>query len=282
MRFTTFKEITRLEQTLFGLPTVLLAALLAMDHFEKVLLFKFCGILLAFVTARLSGMAFNQWLDAAIDARNPRTSGRVLPTGRASPSTVKRLAWGNGLLFLLICSLLSPLCLILAPFAFAMIAFYPLMKRLHWSCHLFLGAIHGSVPLFAWAALRASLAWPPALLGGALFAWIAANDILYARQDRDFDRASGLHSIPAHFSERATLRVVRLLHAVSLVMLAGLGISLSLGVVYFSFLLALMGGVLFFHVKRLYELPRGFFFWNAGFSSLLLLFTLVERWHALF
>jgi 4-hydroxybenzoate polyprenyltransferase len=73
---------------------------------------------------------------------------------------------------------------------------------------------------------------PVFVLWFALTVWIAGFDLIYACQDVGFDRAHGLHSLPARFGIRAALRIARACHALTAVAFATLGLMLGLGPLY--------------------------------------------------
>jgi hypothetical protein len=152
-------------------------------------------IVLAMFTARNAGMAFNRYLDAAIDARNPRTASRHIPRGVFSRSFVLAFALANAALFVVAAGFLNPLCLKLSPVALVLLFSYSAMKRFTSLSHLVLGLTLGSSPVAAWAAVRGTLSWEPFVLGGAVIFWVAGFDVIYATQDYEFDKKEGLHSL---------------------------------------------------------------------------------------
>jgi 4-hydroxybenzoate polyprenyltransferase len=134
--------------------------------------------------------------------------------------------------FLAAAAALGPLCLALAPVALAVLYGYSLTKRFTALCHLFLGLAIAGGPAGAWIAVRGDFGWTPGLLMLAVGCWIAGFDILYALADRDFDRASGLHSIPARLGVTGSLVVSALLHAVTVAALFALARTAGLGIPY--------------------------------------------------
>ena len=85
----TWAEMVKLSHSVFALPFALMAAFLAgrhiegrgMPHWGQLGLVVVC-----MVAARSVAMTFNRIADAAIDARNPRTANRPLPSGKLSTS----------------------------------------------------------------------------------------------------------------------------------------------------------------------------------------------------
>jgi 4-hydroxybenzoate polyprenyltransferase len=200
----------KFEHTVFALPFAFLGALGASHRWpswEKVL-----WILAAMVGARTAAMTFNRLVDADVDAENPRTAGRGLPAGRVGSAVALAVLGGAIVLFGFSAGMLGPLTWKLAPIALAIILGYSLCKRFTSWSHVVLGLSLAGAPLGAWIAVAGRFETPALLLGLGVLAWTAGFDIIYALQDEDFDRRSGLHSIPARFGTRGALWVSRLLH----------------------------------------------------------------------
>jgi 4-hydroxybenzoate polyprenyltransferase len=228
-----FGRMVKFEHTLFALPFALAAAAIAArDHGLSVA--RVAGIVIAMAGARTAAMGFNRIVDRHIDARNPRTAGRELPTGAIS----LRAAWALTLVatavFIGAAAALGPLCLALAPVALVFLFGYSLTKRFTALCHLVLGVAIAGGPAGAWIAVRGDFGWAPGLLMLAVGCWIAGFDILYALSDRDFDRATGLHSIPAVLGVRGALIASAALHLVTVAALAMLAPVAGLGAAYLT------------------------------------------------
>lgn len=214
-------EMIRFSHTLFALPFALLSAVMAWTvnlRSEPPIPFWWrdvAGILVCMVCARSAAMAFNRLADRRLDAANPRTQMRHLPTGTLSVASV--------VLFTVICSAgfvagtllflprnLLPLvcCVPVLLFLFG----YSFAKRFTILAHFWLGASLMLAPLAAWVALRGELAWPPVVLGGAVLLWVAGFDMIYACQDVAFDQQMRLHSVPARVGVAAALRLAALCH----------------------------------------------------------------------
>lgn len=180
-------------------------------------------VIMAMVSARTAAMLANRWLDHDIDARNPRTAGRALPSGKTSPDTVLAGVLISILVFLVSCLLFRVLMdnwwpMILGLPVMAWLCLYPLLKRLTWACHLWLGASLAMSPLAAAIAVQPdSLIHQPALwlLSVMVLCWVAGFDIIYALQDVDIDRKEGLHSIPGAFGVNGALWASRTLHLIA-------------------------------------------------------------------
>jgi len=181
-------------------------------------------------------MAFNRLADRRIDGLNPRTAIRHLPSGRLSTATVAAFTVAGGLGFVASTLLFWPnrWPLILSGPVLLWLLGYSYAKRFTSLAHFWLGLALAMAPMSAWIALRGGLAWPPALLGLAVLAWVAGFDIIYACQDADFDRAHGLHSVPGRLGVRGALRLAAACHAAMIAALIGLGLAYPMGRVYFA------------------------------------------------
>jgi len=189
-------------------------------------------ILLAMVGARSLAMALNRLIDADIDAQNPRTAGRELPSGRLAVGQVLAFCAASLAVLLVAVSQLPEETWVLWPVPVAAFVLYPLAKRVTWLCHLALGLTIGIAPMGAWLAVTGDLEAAPVLLGIGVACWIAGFDIIYALLDVEFDRAHGVHSVPARFGEARALWFTRGLHAVAIALLAAAGAAAGAGAVY--------------------------------------------------
>src|SRR4029077_2328100 len=184
------------EHSIFALPFALCGAMLAANGLPQP--WQLLWIVVAMVAARSAAMAFNRLADHTIDGANPRTSMRALPAGTLSRGFVIGFVIFFCALFGVAAAQLNRLALILSPLALAIILGYSYTKRFtRWS-HLVLGFALGMAPAAAWIAVRGSLDPRILILTAAVTFWVAGFDILYACQDFDFDRHTGLHSIPRH------------------------------------------------------------------------------------
>ena len=225
-----FATLVKIEHTVFALPFAYVGALLAVDGMPSA--HDLLWITVAMVGARSLAMALNRLVDAAIDARNPRTAGRELPSGRLRPWQVVAFCAGSLAVFLLAVWQLDPLVRWLWPIPVAGFAIYPYLKRWTWLCHLWLGAVDGLAPVGAWVAITGELPWEAWALGAAVALWIAGFDLFYALFDVDVDRAQGLHSWATRFGVRGVFAGARAFHAATVALLALTGLGLEVGVFY--------------------------------------------------
>jgi 4-hydroxybenzoate polyprenyltransferase len=220
-------EMIKWEHSVFALPFALCGAMLAAGGLPG--LRQLAWIIVAMISARSAAMAFNRVADAAIDAANPRTSTRALPAGTLSPAFVTSFVVVSCAMFVLAASQLNRLAFLLSPVALAVVLLYSYTKRFtRWS-HLVLGFSLGIAPAAAWIAVRGSLDPRILLLTAAVTFWVGGFDVLYACQDFEFDRQSGLHSIPRYLGIGGALAVARTFHIVMLLLLIALVIAFGLG-----------------------------------------------------
>jgi 4-hydroxybenzoate polyprenyltransferase len=227
-------EMIKFEHSVFALPFALTGALLAWRDMKFPIQgfgWRILWIIVAMIAARSVAMAFNRILDADLDAGNPRTRGRHLPSGLLS----RGFAWGFMTVwiavFLIAARALNPLCFKLAPVALSVLLFYSFTKRFTVFSHLVLGFSLGMAPAAAWIAMRGSLDSRILWLTAAVTFWTAGFDIIYACQDYAYDVAAGLFSIPKRFGIARALWIARFLHVGMVACLLLLVRSFDLGAV---------------------------------------------------
>jgi 4-hydroxybenzoate polyprenyltransferase len=223
-------EAIKFEHTVFALPFAYIAMVLAAGGWPGAR--TVLWVTAAMVGARTCAMATNRVVDRLIDARNPRTAGRHLPTGRLGAGALRALALAGAALMFFAAAMLNELCLALAPLALVFLVGYSYTKRFTWTSHWILGFTDGIAAAGGWIAVRARVEPPALVLWLALTVWIAGFDLIYACQDVDVDRAQGLRSVPARFGVPAALALARVNHALTALALAELGVMMALGVVY--------------------------------------------------
>ena len=283
MRWSTFKKMVMLEQTVFGLTWVLAAALLPLAdagtqvHWAEPA--RWLALVAAFLSARVAGMAFNRIIDRDIDAANPRTKDRVLPSGEASLLQVKLVAALSSFGFVGACASINPILAWASPFLLLLIYVYAYTKRFTSLCHFVMGLISGLGPVCAWAAMTDSIALAPVLMGLAPLCYIAALDIIYALQDFDYDAAHGLHSIPVRLGRSRSVYLSRVLHACTVLALMLVGLSLNLHWTYYCGIVGIAGLLVFHHASLRPShntwIYRSFFAVNAR-VGIAVLFIVVE------
>jgi 4-hydroxybenzoate polyprenyltransferase len=277
-RLTVTLEMIKFQHTLFALPFAFTGMILAARGLPAwgTLLW----VMLAMVGARSAAMTFNRIADRRFDAANPRTAGRALPTGKISLGFAVGFAVVSAGLFVLAAAMLNPLCFALSPVALLVALGYSFTKRFTPLSHFVLGLSLAMAPMGGWLAVTGTFGIQPLLLSFAVLAWTAGFDILYACQDRDFDRRAGLHSIPARWGVRASLRASSLLHSLTVLALVGLIPLADLGWIYLAGM-GLIAAFLFYEHSlvspaNLGRLNVAFFQVNAWVSVLIFTVTLFD------
>ena len=278
----TVLEMIKFEHTIFALPFAFSGMMLAAEGWPT---WRAMGwIVIAMVGARSAAMSFNRWADRHIDAENPRTADRALPAGQVSPTFVMVFTMASLATLVLAAWQLNPLALALSPLAVLILLGYSFTKRFTWLSHLFLGLALAGAPLGAWIAVRGDVTATPLVLAAAVLCWVAGFDALYALQDMDFDRQSGLSSIPARFGETGTLWLSAVLHLamVGLLILLpssyppGLGIPYWVGVMGCAVLLSYQHWVV--RPGDLSRLNAAFFQANGFLAVWLFAATALDLW----
>src|SRR5687768_2604061 len=271
-KLKTTLEMIKFEHTLFALPFAFLGAVLAADGLPTWR--QILWITVAMSGARSAAMTFNRIIDRKIDAENPRTASRELPSGKLSV----RFAWmfflASVLLFEIAAYSLNWLTFALSPVALLSILGYSYAKRFTAFAHLILGWSLAISPTAAWIAVRGAIdSGVPLLLSLLVLMWTAGFDVMYACQDHDFDRTAGLKSIPARFGIGRALWIARLFHFQSFVALLLLYLVTGLGWPALLGVIAVGGLLIYQHLlvseKNLTRMNAAFFTTNATVSVIL-------------
>jgi 4-hydroxybenzoate polyprenyltransferase len=273
-----FATLVKIEHTIFALPFAYVGALLAVDGIPSA--HDLLWITVAMVGARSLAMALNRLVDAGIDARNPRTAGRELPSGRLRPWQVVAFSAASLAVFLVAVWQLDPVVRWLWPIPVAGFVLYPYLKRWTWLCHLWLGAVDGLAPVGAWVAITGELPWEAWVLGAAVAVWIAGFDLFYSLFDVEVDRAQGLHSWATRFGVHGVFAGARALHVATVALLALAGLGLDVGVFYWLGV-AVVGALLLYEHRLvrpddLRRLDAAFFTVNGMISVLFCLLVLLD------
>jgi len=264
----------KFEHTLFALPFAFLGAIMAaegMPGWRQIV-----WITVAMVGARSAAMTFNRIVDRDIDAQNPRTSERELPSGKLSV----RFAWMflivSIVVFLLASYSLNFLTFVLSPIALISVLGYSYAKRFTLLSHILLGWALAISPTAAWIAVRGTIdSEVPLLLSLLVLMWTAGFDVMYACQDHEFDIKAGLRSIPARFGIARSLWIARLFHSQAFVVLLLLYLVTDLGSLAMTGVIAVGALLLYQHTlvrpNDLSRMNAAFFTTNAFVSVILFL-----------
>jgi 4-hydroxybenzoate polyprenyltransferase len=271
-------SLVRIEHTVFALPFAYVGAFLAAAGWpggRDVL-----WITVAMVGARTLAMSLNRLVDAEVDARNPRTASRELPTGALTRAQVLAFSALAFAVFLVAVLQLDPIVRWLWPVPVALFFVYPYLKRVTWLCHLWLGACLGLAPVGAWLAVNGSAPWEVWAIGGAVLLWVAGFDLFYSLYDLDHDRREGLHSWAVRFGERGVFVGARAFHTGTLVLLAVAGFGLGLGLLAWLGLAATAALLAYEHAivrpGDLRRLDAAFFTVNGVISVVYFLFVAAD------
>jgi 4-hydroxybenzoate polyprenyltransferase len=273
-----FVSLVKFEHTIFALPFAYIGAFLAVDAVPRTR--DLVWITVAMVGARSLAMALNRLIDAGIDARNPRTAARELPRGSLAPWQVVLFCAASLSLFLVAVYQLAPIVRWLWPIPVVAFVVYPYLKRWSWASHFWLGAVDGLAPVGAWAAITNELPWEAWALGGAVALWVAGFDLLYSLFDLEVDREQGLHSVAARFGPEPAFRLARVCHALAVTLLAGAGLGLSVGALYWVGVAAVAALLVYEHSlvspRDWSRLDAAFFTLNGVISVTFFAFVLAD------
>jgi 4-hydroxybenzoate polyprenyltransferase len=278
-RIGRYGRMIKFSHSVFALPFAFSSAVLAAG--SGISGRQVAWILVAMVGARSAAMGFNRLADQNLDARNPRTAGRELPRGVLSRGEVWLFVIASAATLLVAAAMLNPLCLVLSPVALLVIFGYSYTKRFTALSHVFLGLALALAPMGAWLAIRGRLEAPPVVLGLAVLFWVAGFDTIYACQDEAFDRAEGLHSLPARLGTPRALALARFFHVAAVALLAGLYALVPLHPLYLVGVSAVAGLLVYEHsLVRADDLSRidaAFFTVNGWISLGYFVVTLAAR-----
>ncbi len=273
-----FARLVKIEHTVFALPFAYVGALLALEAVPSAS--QLLWITVAMVGARSLAMALNRLIDRSIDARNPRTASRELPSGALSVAQVLAFCAVSLVVFLVAVWQLDPIVRWLWPIPVAGFVIYPYLKRVTWLAHLWLGAVDGLAAVGGWVAVTGHLPWEAWLLGAAVACWIAGFDLFYSLFDLDVDRGQGLHSWAVRWGVDGVFRGARVLHVLTVLLLAAVGLGLSAGLFYWLGVLAVAALLAYEHSLirpgDLRRLDAAFFTVNGVISVVFLGFVLLD------
>ena len=273
-----FASLVKIEHTVFALPFAYIGALLCQNRVPSA--HDLVWITFAMVGARSLAMGLNRLIDARIDARNPRTADRELPSGKLSRVQVIVFCALAFALYFVSCFQLDPIVRWLWPIPVVGFVVYPYLKRFTWLSHIWLGAVDGLAPMGAWVAITGQLPWEAWALGAAVAVWIAGFDLFYSLFDREFDVGQGLHSVAVRFGVQGTFWGARMLHALTVILLGAVGLGLHLGWLYWAGVVVVAALLAYEHSLvrpgDLRRLDAAFFTVNGLISVVFFAFVLAE------
>jgi len=276
-KLKSYAELVKFQHTIFALPFALASILILAERTPS--FWKVVWILVALVSARTLGMAFNRLIDEPFDRMNPRTRNWPLVSGELSREDVKRLIIISAGIFILSTLMINFLAFLLSPVVVFLLWLYPYSKRFTHYPHFVLGLVYFLIPIAVDVALNERISGQALLLGLGMATWVAGFDILYSLQDYEFDREHGLKSIPVKFGTETSLKIARYLHLITFFSLLSLGfVNEELGFIYLLGLLLLAGFLVYEHrlisPHDLSKINKAFFTVN-GYVSVVFFFTVL-------
>jgi 4-hydroxybenzoate polyprenyltransferase len=224
---------------------------------EGFLIYKFLLVILCMVFARSAAMAFNRYLDRHIDAKNPRTAIREIPSGIISPKNALLFTIISSVLFIITCFFINRLCFYLSPVALLVVLGYSYTKRFTPLCHLVLGLGLSLAPIGAYIAVAGQFAFLPILFSLAVIFWVSGFDIIYALQDEEFDKSHQLYSIPAWLGKKKALRISEIFHLFSTAVVVAAGLYGNFGWLYWAGVAVFSGMLIYQHsIVKPHDLSR--------------------------
>lgn len=278
MNLKMLLQLIRFEHTIFSLTFAYAGAMLAYGGIIP--LEKFFWITLALFGARSAAIVLADLVDREIDAKNPRTKGRLLPSGEVSTGEAKTVIILSYILLFFSAYQLNFLAFTLAPIPVITALAYPYSKRCTSLAHVLLGTNLAFAPFGGWVAISASIELPALILAAAVTFWVAGFDIIYSYQDIEFDRKFNLHSIPAKFGVKKALLISSLFHALTILLLLSVFVILELGVFYLTGIAVITALLLYEHLivgpQSLEKVPVAFFHINAAVSISIFVFVFLD------
>lgn len=282
-KLTLFLEMIKFEHTLFALPFAYMGAILGsvveeghMPSWPQII-----WITIAMIGARTAAMGLNRIIDKTIDANNPRTSHRAIPAGLLSSKEVLLYVIISLMVLFVAAYHLNVLCLELMPIAVFMLVFYSYTKRFTWACHLFLGLTLALAPLGGWVGMTGKIDGISLVLYFTVVFWTSGFDIIYACQDYDYDRKTGLFSIPSRFGIAKALWLAKIFHLLTAIgflslyfLIEDLSWIYMIGMIIAYFILIYEHRLV--SPQDLSKLNTAFFTMNGVLSMMMFVFTFIN------
>lgn len=228
MGFKKFAQLVWIEQTLFSLPFAYLGVLFAGGG----TIVQWIWVTVAMAGARTAAMSFNRVIDAEIDRKNPRTSGRLVPRGEVKRRSVWLIAGVSSLVLVVAAYMLNPLCFYLSAVAVVLLFTYSYFKRFTSFSHFYLGVVEAAAPIGGYLAIKGEFTLVPFLLGFIILMWMAGLDIVYSLQDLEIDKRDRLHSMPVTIGKGPALVVSAGCYVLSVVGMVLAGMRAGMPVPY--------------------------------------------------
>lgn len=277
-KLQAFNELIMFQHSIFSLPFIFIAMLVSADGWFGWELF---GLgLLAAITARNFAMGLNRYADIDIDAKNPRTQNRPNVDGRLSKNSILFFTIANAIGFIVVAYFVNILALWLSLPILFVLGSYSYFKRFSELAHLVLGVSLGLAPIAGVVAVEAAIPMWSVLLGLGVMFWVAGFDLLYSLQDMDFDKESGLFSIPSRYGAQATLFIAALFHLIAVLFWIFFTWDASLGL--FAWLAIVFSAIMLSYEHKLVrrdftKIDRAFFTINGYLGIVFLVLIICDR-----
>lgn len=273
-----FLRLIKFSHSVFALPFAFTGALIAAGGIPS--LRHIIWITVAMVGARTGAMGLNRIIDSKIDTLNPRTKDREIPKGVIKRGEAFFYTFLALAVFIFAAYKLNPLCLMLSPIAIFVVALYPYAKRFTSLSHLLLGLALSFAPFGAWVAIKGSINADILPLSLAVLFWVAGFDIFYAMQDMEFDKKHSLFSIPSRFGIKNSIRLAKLFHLITILLLLSLIPIFHMKGLYLAGVIIAAALLIYEHLlvkpHDLSRIDMAFFNMNGYISITLFIFTLLD------
>ena len=280
-RLHLYIQLTRLHRPIGILlllwPTLWAVWIASEGHPSWLIVFIFT---LGTVLMRSSGCAVNDYADRHFDRHVKRTQNRPLTSGKISEREALWVAIVLALISFALILPLNPLTWLMSFPALFLAVSYPFTKRFFAIPQAYLGIAFGfGIPMAFAATLSAvpPVAW--VMLLANIF-WAVAYDTEYAMVDRDDDIHLGIHSSALFFGKYDVLAVM-ICYAITLLLLAVVGLMTGLGIAFFTGLIV-AEGIAFHHYKLIKDRSRekcfAAFLHNNWFGAAVFAGLVVDYW----
>ncbi len=284
LQIKNYFSLVKFAHTIFAMPFALIGFFYGLKTINYQLnrpwWMLFALVVLCMVFARSAAMAFNRWLDADYDAKNPRTVIREIPGGIISKRNAMIFVIVNCIAFIVTTYFINVMCLALSPVALFVILFYSYTKRFTPLCHLVLGLGLSLAPIGAYIAVAGQFALVPVLFSFSVLFWVSGFDIIYALQDEEFDKENNLYSIPSWLGSTKALRVSEYLHFLSAAAVIAAGMIGHFSWLYWTGVLVFSFFLFYQHTlvkpKDLSKVNKAFFSLNGIASVVFCVFVLLD------
>ena len=164
-------------------------------------------LLIGAMAMRGAGSTYNDILDRDIDARVERTRLRPLPSGRVGVRAAVIFMVAQSLAGFCVLIAFNGFTIWLGMASLAIVAVYPLMKRITSWPQLVLGFAFAWGGLVGWAAETGGLSLAPVMVYVAAILWTIGYDTIYALQDTRDDALIGVGSTARLFGAQVKVAV---------------------------------------------------------------------------